>query len=252
MKYIAFCSGGADSTAQLIIAKEQGEPLDMVVYCEVMFDKEISGEVPEHKVFIADKLKPYIQNQLKIPFIAIKGEKTYLDVFHHRIGESGKFVGWKNGFPIPGRCSINKDCKTRVIQRWKKQYLSGEKCVEYVGIAADEVRRLQRLDNNIKTSLLAKYGVTQAEAKQICKKYGLLSPIYQFAPRTGCWFCPNARETEQIHLIKNHPELWDKLKELENIPQIRRRYFNYTETIAAVDSRLKNAIFLEKNQMKLF
>lgn len=42
--FIASCSGGEDSVATLILAKEHGEPLNEAVYCEVMFDKEISGE----------------------------------------------------------------------------------------------------------------------------------------------------------------------------------------------------------------
>ena len=29
-----------------------GEPLDEVIYCEVMFDQGISGEIPEHRDFI--------------------------------------------------------------------------------------------------------------------------------------------------------------------------------------------------------
>ena len=52
MKYMAACSFGKDSIATVILAKEHNEPLDEVVYCEVMFDDEISGEVPEHRQFI--------------------------------------------------------------------------------------------------------------------------------------------------------------------------------------------------------
>ena len=49
MKYIASCSFGKDSLATIILAKEHGEPLDEIVYVEVMFDREISGEQPEHR-----------------------------------------------------------------------------------------------------------------------------------------------------------------------------------------------------------
>ena len=48
------------------------------------------------------------------------------------------------------------------------------------------------------------------------QKYDLLSPIYDFAPRGGCWFCPNARDCELRHLRNNHKDLWNKLLELEN------------------------------------
>lgn len=42
-KHILCISGGKDSMATGILALEHGEPLDMAVYCEVMFDKEISA-----------------------------------------------------------------------------------------------------------------------------------------------------------------------------------------------------------------
>ena len=51
-KYIAACSGGKDSIATILLALEHGETLDEVVWVEVMFNKELSGEVPEHRVFI--------------------------------------------------------------------------------------------------------------------------------------------------------------------------------------------------------
>lgn len=57
MKYMAACSFGKDSIATVILAKEHNEPLDEVVYCEVMFDDEISGEVPEHRQFIYETKK---------------------------------------------------------------------------------------------------------------------------------------------------------------------------------------------------
>lgn len=48
MKYIASWSGGKDSTASIILAHEHGEPLDLIIFSEVMFDENISGELPEH------------------------------------------------------------------------------------------------------------------------------------------------------------------------------------------------------------
>ncbi len=49
VKHIASCSFGKDSLTTVLLAKKYREPLDEVVYCEVMFDKGISGEVPEHR-----------------------------------------------------------------------------------------------------------------------------------------------------------------------------------------------------------
>ena len=46
--YVASCSGGKDSVATILLAAQNNEPLDEIVFSEVMFDKETSGEVPEH------------------------------------------------------------------------------------------------------------------------------------------------------------------------------------------------------------
>ena len=60
-KYVASCSFGKDSLASVILAHEHGEPLDEIIYCEVMFSKEISGEVPEHRDFIYNTAIPKLE-----------------------------------------------------------------------------------------------------------------------------------------------------------------------------------------------
>lgn len=80
MKYIASWSGGKDSTATIILAHEHKEPLDLIIFSEVMFDKDISGELPEHIEFIKNKAIPQFQEwgyEVKI----LKSEKTYMDYF---------------------------------------------------------------------------------------------------------------------------------------------------------------------------
>lgn len=61
MRYVASCSFGKDSLATILLARKHGEPLDEAVYCEVMFDKTISGEVPEHRDFIYTKGIPALE-----------------------------------------------------------------------------------------------------------------------------------------------------------------------------------------------
>ena len=84
-RYIASCSGGKDSVATILLAAEKNEPLDEVIYSEVMFDQETSGEVPEHRDFIYHKLKPFVENEIGCGFTVLRCDKTYDDVFHHII-----------------------------------------------------------------------------------------------------------------------------------------------------------------------
>ena len=200
-----------------------------------MFDKWTSGEVPEHRDFIYDKLKPFCENELGCKFTILRAEKTYDDVFHHIITR-GSYQGLTRGFVWPGKCAVNRDCKIPPIQKYQKS-LSGE-IVSYVGIASDEPERLARLVGTNKISLLEKYSMTEAEARQLCAENDLLSPIYQYTTRNGCWFCPNASKSELQHLVYRHPELLEKLIRWEHTHNLYHRRVTRTETPSELKARL--------------
>jgi len=190
-KYVASCSGGKDSVATLLLAVQHNEPLDEAVFSEVMFDQDTSGEVPEHRDFIYDRLKPFCEKELGIKFTILHAGKTYDEVFHHVITR-GPHKGEVRGFAWAGMCAVNRDCKIPPVRKYNAT-LSPD-TVSYVGIAEDEPTRLARLDGVTKVSLLAKYGMTEADAYKLCQEHGLLSPIYGHCRRNGCWFCPNASD----------------------------------------------------------
>ena len=209
MKYICCCSGGKDSVATIILAREKGYPLDEVIFSEVMFDENTSGEPPEHIDFINNTLKPQCE-EWGYKFTIVRSNKTYIDCFNHIVLKT------RVGFPMQGRCVINRDCKVSPILRYTKSV--GEN-IQYVGIAADEPKRLEHLTDG-KISILVKEGYTESMAYDLCKQYGLLSPIYDFTKRGGCWFCPNARFNELYFLYHHNRDLFEKLKALENEPNI--------------------------------
>lgn len=181
MKYIASCSFGKDSLGAILLALEHGEPLDEAVYCEVMFDKHISGEVPEHRDFIYTRGIPALEC-MGIKVTVLRGRKTYVDLFTGRITRGPK-KGMLRSFPICGRCAVQRDCKLRPIQRYQKALPPDT--IQYIGIAKDEQERLLRLGQN-QVSLLEKYNYTEQDAKELCQKAGLLSPVYAFTDRGGC------------------------------------------------------------------
>lgn len=178
--------------ATIILAHEHNEPLDLIIFSEVMFDENTSGELPEHIKFIKEKC---------IPLFASWGYKTeilhsdvnYMDCFNHILTRSkvAERNGKKQGFPMSGRCAINSRCKTKPINDFFKAK-DPEQVTQYIGIAIDEPKRLERLRDKKPTriSLLEKYGYTEKMAFELCEKYGLLSPIYDFAPRGGVLVLP--------------------------------------------------------------
>ena len=171
-KHILSCSFGKDSIATALLALQHGEPLDELVYCEVMFSEEISGELPEHNRFIHETAIPYFE-QRGIPTRVLRSEKTYLSCFYHVVTR-GKTKGMLSGFPLSGRCTIQRDCKLPPIKAYQKALPPDT--VQYIGIAADEPKRLARLKPG-QISLLDKYHVAEPEARSMCAAEGLLSPL---------------------------------------------------------------------------
>lgn len=251
MKYIASFSGGKDSMATIILAHEYGEPLDEIIFAEVMFNEETSGEMPEHMEFIHERCAPLFR-KWGYEFKIIRAGNTYMDCFNHVIENARnnpENEGKRAGFPMAGRCVINRDCKVKPIQEFLNQYNLDE-ITQYIGIAIDEPVRLQRLKGTNKKSLLAKYGYTEEMAYELCKKYGLLSPIYGFANRGGCWFCPNAGYQELKHLRTEYRNLWDKLLNLENEENLIGNIWN---TLNGKSMKSNEEMFrLEDAQLTIF
>lgn len=242
-KYIASCSFGKDSIATVLLAIEHGEPLDEVVYCEVMFNENISGEIPEHIDFINEKAIPVFERH-GIKTIVLRSEWNYVKHFMAIIGK-GPRKGRIRGFPLCGICTICRDCKLPPIRQYVKTLPAGT--IQYIGIAKDEQERLLRL-NDDKISLLDKYGLTEQDARELCKRHDLLSPMYEFTDRGGCWFCPNAKEKELRHLYDHHKELWTRMMELQAMPNKCTELFNRTRRFSDIDRDFR----LDDAQMSIF
>ena len=234
MKHIASCSFGKDSISTVLLALRHGEPLDELVYCEVMFDKDISGEVPEHRDFIYKTAIPALE-RMGVYVNILRAEKTYIDLFTGRVTR-GSRKGMIRGFPICGRCAVQRDCKLKPILKYHKSLPPDT--VKYIGIAKDEQERLLRLTGQ-QVSLLDKYGYTEEDAKQLCRSAGLLSPVYTFTDRGGCWFCPNAKRKELRHLYDHHPDLWSRMLELQAIPGKASEKFNRAQTFSDIDAAFR-------------
>ena len=241
MKYVASCSFGKDSLATIILAIAYGEPLDAVVYARVMFDENRSAEPPEHEDFIFNVAIPWIES-FGIKVIVTQVDWTFKDCFF-RVRSRGKNTGKYVGFPIPGRCDVQRDCKLPAIKK-AQEVFKGEQVTWYLGIATDEPVRLARLKDN-QVWLLKKYGYTEAMAVYLCRWYGLYSPVYAFSDRGGCLFCPNQKDKELLHLKIHHPDIWNELLAMSAIPNKATDRFNRTETLEQIDQRLKEAETLE-------
>jgi len=232
VKHIASCSFGEDSMATVITARRQNEPLDEVVYCEVMFDKGISGEIPEHREFIYSTAIPRLKSW-GIKTTVLQSTWTYIDHFNFVITR-GERKGKLRSFALCGICSVKRDCKLPPIAQYQKSL--SDDVVQYIGICNDEEDRLLSMDG---ISLLEKYGISKSMTGDICKSEGMRSPIYEFTNRGGCWFCPNAKEKELRHLYDHHPDLWVKMLELQALPNKATDKFNRTMRFDEIDANFR-------------
>lgn len=243
-RFIALVSGGKDSMDTVKLAIDNEEPLTDAVWCEVMFDENISGEVPEHRNFMYNTVIPFLKSH-NINVHIVRSEKTFAQLFQKVVGGDGPYAGKIWSWPLCGRCYANRDLKVRPMERYVRDTFAGCKVVMYVGIAADEEARLGRLDGIERISLMAKYGHDESTAVRECKGCGLYSPIYQFSDRNGCFFCPNAKTKELRHLYDHHPDLWWRLLELQALRNKATEYFTRTQRFCDIDEqfRLEDAQF---------
>ena len=130
-------SFGKDSMATLILAAEQGIPIDRVMYCDIRFSDEISGEHPLMAEWI-----PEAERVLKERFgITIEHafSETYLERFF-REKEKGNHIGTVYGFPHLLSAWCNTILKIQAINKYLAQFKNQE-ITQFVGIAYDEPKR---------------------------------------------------------------------------------------------------------------
>jgi 3'-phosphoadenosine 5'-phosphosulfate sulfotransferase (PAPS reductase)/FAD synthetase len=243
MKYLASCSFGKDSLAAIICRMERGEPVDGAVYCRVMFDDETSAELPEHEDWIHGYAIPLLEHRYGIKTAVVQAERKYTDCFYTRF-QKGRKVGRIYGFPFLFGGWCNNILKTAPIRKWQKQI--GE-YADIIGIAADETKRIARNAVKGKVLPLVDYGVTEAEAFDICMNAGLLSPAYNGGRvRLGCWFCQNQRVGELRRLRGEHPRLWNKLMALDTDSPVS---FKPGKTLKYYDGRFsqESAVYAGKS-----
>ena len=244
MEHIYSWSGGKDSTATIILAHEYGLPVDEIIFSEVMFDNErkISGELPEHIEFVKNIAIPIFESW-GYKVTVLQSVKDYKDLFYHKLTKSRhpERNGKLQGFPIAGRCCVNGRCKVKSI----KDYLKGKETTQYIGIASDEPKRLEKLNGTNKISLLKKYNFTEKQAYELCEKYGLLGPIYKSQSRGGCWFCPNQTLAQFANLKMQHPNLWCELKRFAVVAhsgETVSECFQYNKTFFDVETLVDKKI----------
>ena len=200
-------------TAMLLLMIEQDMPIDMVLSADT------GMEFPEMYEHLA-KLDEHLFRERGIHITTLRHPKGFEYLMFDepkqkpRSLENRAKLGippYGNGWPGIRVRWCTGQLKTHLITK-EVNRLKGELgAIHYVGIAADEAWRCKN-----ERYPLVEWGITEAQALQACYDRGFdFGGLYEIYHRASCWCCPFQRIDELRKLRKHHPELWEKLLELD-------------------------------------
>lgn len=202
-------SGGKDSTATVILCHEYGIQIKEIIGVRMMYDKKRPATLPVMTEFVDRAISVFESWGYSVRMV--KSIKTAEELMNQKYIRSKKYPE-RNGKPYGATAFARGHCyftsiKTRTIE------LLNDNGYEMVGYASDETDRIHRLTDT-KQSIMVALGVVEKQTFDICRKYNLLSPLYDLGfYRDGCWFCPNAGVEQRKYLRDNHPELVREITE---------------------------------------
>ena len=209
-KYIASVSFGKDSLAMLFLILERGLPLDEVIFYDTGMEFKAIYDT-------RDKILPVL-NDCGVKFTELHPPHPFLfDMLEKPV--NSKQNGLHYGYSWCGGCARwGTANKTSALDRYAKSL--GNDILQYIGIAADEQKRLQRLPPK-KVAPLARFGFSEADALAYCYERGFFWEengirLYDVLDRVSCWCCANKNLKELRNIRTYLPEYWDRLKDLQS------------------------------------
>ena len=206
-------SGGKDSTAMLLLMVERGLPIHAVLTADTGME---FPEMYEH----LQKLDDYLFAERGLHLTWLRHPKGFewlmFEEKKQRSAsiENRQWLGvslYGNGWPGPRVRWCTGQLKTHLIHKEINRLKGQYRAVSYVGIAADEPKRIKS-----ERYPLVDWGITEKEALQICYDRGYdFGGLYQIYHRCSCWCCPLQGIGELRKLRQYHPELWERLREMD-------------------------------------
>lgn len=239
-------SGGKDSMATCILLMWLGIPFKTIT-AEVWWKEGMTGENPYHFEWLHNIAVPKLKESgCACDFVRSKitaYEYMTTPIAYSR--EHPERVGKYRGFPLCSKCGVQRDCKKKPCHEYYKAQTEDYSVI--TGIAADEKDRILTNSANNRISILEILDVSEYETYPICVSQGLLSPIYTFSERGGCWFCPNQKIQELEVLYRDFPKFLEELMEVQRLPNKVQEKFNRTQTLYDIEEQIKSGV-----QQKIF
>jgi len=208
-RYIASVSFGKDSLAMLLLLMAKSYPLDEVVFYDTGMEFQAIYDTRDMVIpLLQQKGVKYTELQPKVPFL--------YKMFKKPVCKRGTKEIHKYGYSwCGGACRWGTTEKLQALEKYCKG------AYEYVGLAADEVKRLQKERKGNKNFPLSEWGMTERNCRKYCYKKGFKwvedgIELYRILSRVSCWCCGN-KNLKELRLIYIHlPKYWDRLKKLQS------------------------------------
>lgn len=189
-------SGGKDSTACALLLWERGVDFELIW-------ADTGAELPEN-YWIVPRLAQLVRKPLNVV-------------------SNGTFFQWLNqyNYLLPG--NVRRWC-TRILKQepmnaFIKSLNLPEPVIMNNGIRTDEPKRYHPLEYDTKYQTiqypLYEAGYGKKEVIDLCLKYDLLNPVYEWRSSVSCFCCPMQRKGDWQGLLQHHPELFAVAEEWE-------------------------------------
>ena len=199
--YVVSLSGGKDSTAMVLRLVEESRPIDEIIFCDTGL------EFPQ----MYDHLKQ-LEAYIRRPITILKADHDFEYYFlEYQPKRKNPKLEQYSGMSWAGPC--NRWCtamlKTRILAKYLKEKRRDYDVIEYIGIAADETRRIK--DGCYP---LVEWGMTEKDCLAYSYAHGFRwGGLYEVFHRVSCWCCPLQSLSELRKLYNYFPELWKQLEE---------------------------------------
>ena len=198
--HILSLSGGKDSTALAFFMKENMpeifEKLELV-FCDT------EHEIPETYDYL-NKIEVFLNKKIHV----VKPERSFEHIYQIY-----------NQIPSITRRWCTVELKTKPFRNFIKKSYSDRIVNMYIGIRADEIRRIDSSRSSItikEKHPFIEYNIKKDDVLDILNNAGIgLPKYYEWSNRSGCYFCPFQTKLNWLNLYEKHPDLFKKAMSYE-------------------------------------
>lgn len=196
-RHVLGISGGKDSAALAIYIRDNYPEIhEKVEY----FFTDTGAELQEVYDFLY-KLEAYLGKKIEM----LSNERD----FEHWLTIHNNYL------PSPRQ----RWCTVMMKIKPFEKFVGNDKVVTYVGIRADENREgyISQKETIQAVFPFIEDGLIRDNIFQILEDTVGIPEYYQWRSRSGCYFCFFQRQDEWLGLKRNHPDLFEKAKKIEQV-----------------------------------